>query len=94
MGALACLIVPVGAIAEPLLLGAFDPDGSHPIRVAMATSGAIELACGIVGAAIVIGLEIQRRRRRSRATQTPLSQPDTASPAAAATQNPTSSTPA
>lgn len=63
-GRLCALVVPVGAVCEPLATGAFmlNPTWSWPMRYASVASGVLLLLAGVVGAVMVIRAGYASRR--------------------------------
>lgn len=64
LGVLARLVVPLGALAEPFVLGMFAQPAflPWPNRLAHAVVGALLVASGLVGAVLVLVGEVTRRR--------------------------------
>lgn len=65
VGVVAALVVPAGAVLEPLVRGSFTVPAVLPwtTRLASGVSGAVLLGAGIVGVAAVVVTQVRARRR-------------------------------
>lgn len=60
------MVIPVGLVAEPLVMRRFVDDGAYRVSGAIAgqISGWVEVVLGVVLAAVFIGMRVRRRRGR------------------------------